>query len=687
MSYIKIQKIKKEDLNNPEFTPEKGYVYLGYDDETVNGVNSGLWLKNDDGTNAYYILAQNDAKPKINQFFPTNYASNGNTISIYGENFIPFSTNVTFGGIPGINITVLSSIQLTVIVPDVSGTVDVVVSTGYGYSDPKDYTIIHINVDPIIIPPIIPSEAGIGSSITINGANFIVGDTITWFGGISGVTTVLNSTLLNATIPQTNTGQTIVFVENVTANTQSNSVDYFINNTNVTFTNFYPTYGYIGDTISISGTNFVDKQIQVSFGSIQASDIIVIDSTYLTAKISPNTPFGETTIRVNSILLNGFTVTGSTVGLLPTITSITPLSSHTGETLTILGTNLGGALSITFSDVNVPILSNLTDQAIVYLSAGVIAGANSVYVVNKYGRSEVPYIYRVASTVMGGPVITSFTPTSEYRNNAVLIFGQNFIVGSNNVTYFGNVISPQTQCSISTEYRAKISQSSPTGLVDIKVINSNGAYTMTGFTILNLGSPSTYPIITSITPIYAKAGDIITIYGENLDQASISLGQSYPGFNTTTTPIDSNHLTAIVPSGLVNAGENKLYTVYATTPTGTTSFSPIEIYALPLISPTITSFSPIAGVTGTFVTIYGTNFSKYWTDASIYIGGVYYILNSQSFISSGEITGYIPDTNENYGAATIKISTPIGVSQKSTFTISDIHGCDLDGVIDCYYIE
>lgn len=686
MSYIKIQKIKKEDLNGTEFTPEKGYVYLGYDDDTVDGVSSGLWLKNDDGKTAYYILAQNDAKPKINHF-PTNYANNNQTISIWGENFIPFSTKVTFDGVDG-NVTVLSSIQLTVVVPNVSGLVDVVVSTAYGYSDPKKYNIVHINIDPIIIPPIIPSEAGIGENITINGANFIVGDTITWFGGISGkisgVTTVLNSTLLNATIPQTNTGQTIVFVENVTASTQSNSVDFFINNTNVTFTNFYPTYGYIGDTISISGTNFVDKQIQVSFGSIQASDIIVHNSTYLTAKISPNTPFGETTIRVNSILLNGFTVTGSTVGLLPTITSITPLSSHTGETLTILGTNLGGALSITFSDVNVPILSNLTDQAIVYLTSSVIAGANSVYVVNKYGRSEVPYIYRVASNVMGGPVITSFSPPDDYRNAAILINGQNFIVGSNNMTYFGNVNSPQTQCSISTEYRAIISPSSPTGLVDIKVINVNGSYTMTGFTIKDLGASR--PIITSISPSYAKAGDIITIYGENLNQASISLGQSYPGFNTTTTPIDSNHLTAIVPSGLVNAGENKLYTVYATTPTGTTSFSPIEIYALPLISPTIASFSPISGVTGTFVTIYGTNFSKYWTDASIYIGGVYYILNSQSFISSGEITGYIPDTNENYGAATIKISTPIGVSQKSIFTISKVE-CDLDGIIDCYYIE
>lgn len=681
MSYIKIQKIKKENLNDPDFIPEKGYVYLGYDDQTVDGVNSGLWLKDDDGSDAFYILAQNNARPVISQFFPTNYASNGNTISIYGENFIPFSTTVTFNGVPGINVTVLSSIQLTVVVPNVSGEVEVIVTTGYGYSAPKNYNIIHVNINPIIIPPIIPSESSVGSEITINGANFVVGDSIVWFGGISGQTTVLNSTLINTIIPNINTGHTLIFVENVTANDQSNSVDYFINNTNVTFTDFYPKYGYSGDTITLSGTNFAQQKIQVSFGSTKAYDINVISPTYCTAKISSDTPIGDTSIRINTVILDGFTVCGTTTTLLPTISSIYPISAHSGETITIVGTNLGGDLSITFGGVKVNVISNLNDQATIYLGGDVIPGSNSVYVVNKYGRSINPYNYRIESEKSGEPIINWFTPTSVHRGGVVEIHGSNFVIGSNNVTYFGNIISPQTQCIISDNYRAIVSPASPSGLVDIKIVNSNGAYSMTGLTILN--DTLIQPIITSISHNYAKAGDEIQIYGSNFDQGSVSIGFSYPGFSTSTTYINSNQLSIIIPSGLVNAGENKLYTIFVTTPSGTTSYSPIDIYALPLISPSMISFTPTSGITGTMITINGSNFSKYWTDASVYINGEYYILDSQKFISNNKITGYIPNTNGNYGACTIKVSTPIGVYQKSPFIII-APDYTLNGFVDCF---
>ena len=39
-----MQKIRKEGVD----VPEKGYIYLGYDDNTVGGEKNGLWLKNDD---------------------------------------------------------------------------------------------------------------------------------------------------------------------------------------------------------------------------------------------------------------------------------------------------------------------------------------------------------------------------------------------------------------------------------------------------------------------------------------------------------------------------------------------------------------------------------------------------------------------------------------------------------------
>jgi hypothetical protein len=58
MSYIKIKKIKKEfeGTTTPIEVPEKGYIYLGYDDSSVGGLGRGLWVIDDDGTEATYVI-------------------------------------------------------------------------------------------------------------------------------------------------------------------------------------------------------------------------------------------------------------------------------------------------------------------------------------------------------------------------------------------------------------------------------------------------------------------------------------------------------------------------------------------------------------------------------------------------------------------------------------------------------
>src|SRR5574344_1156609 len=237
MSYIKIQKIKKELIE----TPEKGYIYFGYDDISVDGESKGFWIKDDDGT-VSYIVGQNSSAPTISNIYPFS-SNNGKTITIYGSNFAPGDTSVSFNGVLGTNVTILSSNQLTVVVPDISTeTVNaaVVVTTSNGFSSPYFHTIVHISNDPIIIS-VSQTTASIGSVITINGSNFIQNDTIVWFNGDSGITNVINSTLLTVTITQTNSGSTIIFLENVSTGLQSNIVDFYITNTNITFTNFYPT--------------------------------------------------------------------------------------------------------------------------------------------------------------------------------------------------------------------------------------------------------------------------------------------------------------------------------------------------------------------------------------------------------------------------------------------------------------
>jgi len=663
MSYIKIQKIKKEQVKNLIELPEKGYVYLGYDDTTVGGDGQGLWIIDDDGT-VFYVLSGTGSAPTITSISPAGSSFVGDTITINGTNFINGSTIVTFGSASGTTVNVLSTGQLTVVVPNNLGSVSVVVTTSYGVSNSSSYTINYRDIKPVIVPPIIPASASIGSTITIGGYNFVPGSTITWFNATTGETSATSSTVLSAVVPSMATGYTIVYLETPYGKS-SPPIEYLVSDNNPTFTGFFPTYGYIGDTIAISGTNFRQGQIQVRFGSTPATDITVVTPAYITAKIATGTPLGDTNIRVQNLSLSGFTISGSTAGLLPAVYSILSTGATIGQTVTVTGTNFNGTVSISFSNEVATILSQESATLSVYLSSNLVPGVNSVVVNNQYGSST-PFDYTISQTG-SGPIITSFNPTSAYRGRPVNLNGSNFKVGSGNLVYYGNVAALVSADATTILVKTQIAASSPTGTVDVKIINTSGSYTKSGFVITPSGST---PTITSVSPVYGKAGDTVHVYGTVLSGSTITFGTSYSGSGTTTTTISDTHLVTTIPSGLVNAGQNKLVNVYATGTNGTYTYTPFEIYSAPTSYPSILSFTPISGPQGTLVTMSGTSFAKYFTDASIYIAGSYYLLDSQSYISDTEIRGYIPDTYGNYGVATIKIETPVGTDQQAIFTIT-----------------
>ena len=671
MSYIKIEKIKKELID----TPEKGYIYFGYDDETVDGEKSGFWIKDENGE-VYYIIGQNDSNPTISSIYPIS-SNNGDTITIYGSNFIPYSTNVTFNGILGENINVLSSIQLTCVVPEISKenvNASVVVSTPNGFSLPYFHNIIYKSLNPVITN-ISPITASIGDTIIIQGSNFIQNDTITWFSGDAGITHVVNSTQLNATIPQTLTGQTIVFLE--TSNGQSNIFNFEITDNNVNFFDFYPKIVNVGDIIHISGSNFIEQEIQVRLGATQASNITYHNSNYLTVTVPNNVVFGDTTIRVHNIKKDGLTINGDVLMKKPIINSISPLSAENGDNVTITGENLNGTLTVLFSGVPVNVIQNDNNSCIVELN-NVTMGLNSVIIINSYNQSDI-YPYSVSGPI-GSPTITHFNRISQQRNKTVRVYGTNFQIGNtSNVVYFGNIASNASHYQNSNELLCSISNLTPIGDVDVKIVNSLGSFTMTGFTILE-DDGVLLPEILNISPNFAKNGDIIDVYGNNLNNSIISFGFKYPGITGSTTIINNSHVKVTIPDNIINNGENKIFNVYATTLSGTCYYTPFEIYSLPNTQPKILSFDPILGKENTLINISGNSFTKYWSDIRIFIGGKFFILNDQQFISNNKISGLIPYTG-HLGSSTIKVDTPVGSDQKSVFTI--IPDCELICEIEC----
>ncbi len=161
------------------------------------------------------------------------------------------------------------------------------------------------------------------------------------------------------------------------------------------------------------------------------------------------------------------------------------------------------------------------------------------------------------------------------------------------------------------------------------------------------------PTINSFTPTAGPTGTSVVITGTNFTGASIV---SFGGVTATGFTVNSaNQITATVPVGATTG----LITI--TTPGGTVNTATNFTVASP--APTINSFTPTAGPTGTSVVITGTNF----TGASIVrFGGV--TATGFAVNSANQITATVP-----VGAPTgpITITTPGGtVNTTSNFTVA-----------------
>lgn len=688
MSYIKIKKIQKEEVD----TPESGYIYLGYDDESVGGVGSGLWLKDDNGVVAHYVLSDYSSKPTITSFDPSSSTSVGNVLTINGTNFIPSITSVLFNDKLGTSVDVLSVTQLTVIVPDTTGQTNIIVSTAYGSSNSVSYTITPNIIKPQITR-IVPDDGAVGSEILITGNYFVSSGTIIYYYNstthelVSGTTTVNSSSELTTIVPNLESGIKTVFLE--TINGQSNTSTFNVINLDPTFISFSPTSGSIGDEITIVGTNFFSNQVMVRFGSVCATDIDIHTSELMTVKIDTGTPFGETYIRVGNVSLSGFTVLGSTSGLLPTISSISPLGASTGSTITINGANFTDTINVIFSGIEVDILSHTSTSCEIYLNDDVIPGINSVIIINQYGSSSA-FNYSVANPI-NGPVITQFNPISNIRSGSQNVYGNNFDAGGGNQLYFGNVPARMSGSYYPGYVKSLISNLTPIGTVDVRIVCSSGSYTKSGM-IINASPGVDLPVITRVSPIFGKPGDIINVYGEYLSGCVISFGDSFSGFTTTTSIVSDIHVRTTIPNGIVDSGENKFINIYAITTGGTCTYSPFEVYSLPVGNPDIISISPTGGTVGTLITLSGYNFSKYWTDITMYLDDHIYQLDEQTFISENQITGRIPII-DSYGLSIIYAKNQNGSdyirfyvqNSNITTTTTTTIDCSINGDIECVF--
>lgn len=100
-----------------------------------------------------------------------------------------------------------------------------------------------------------------------------------------------------------------------------------------------PSSAWVGDTVTITGTNFfatVTGNNGVSFNGTVAK-VITVTATSITTTVPDGSTSGDVKLRVNNQNSDGFEFTVRAPA--PTITSLTPDAGYEGTTVTITGTN------------------------------------------------------------------------------------------------------------------------------------------------------------------------------------------------------------------------------------------------------------------------------------------------------------------------------------------------------------
>jgi len=431
-----------------------------------------------------------------------------------------------------------------------------------------------------------PPRAGTNTPVTINGVNFHFA-TAVQFNGSNAAFTVTAPTQIRATIPY---GAASGFLTVATPAGQARSSAAFqVSSPAPIVDALVPAIGAPGAPILILGANFANAT-KVTFNGTVANFAVTAD-TQIAATVpaaATTGPLVVTTAKGSSTNLAAFTVTRA-----PVITNFYPAVAAAGASVTIEGINFSNVSGISFNGRSA---AGFGTPAPGQITAVVPSGATSgfIRVTNSFGTG----VSAAAFTVTTLPIIDTFTPDTAAPGADIVIDGLNF-TGTTAVRFNGKAAT-SLGVTAPTQLHAKVPPGATTGPVAVQ--NASGSTTSSiPFTVI--GSA---PFVTQFSPSHAPPGATLLIEGLNfINVTSVKFnGTNAASFNAPA----SSQINAVVPAGATTGP----LTVTTTAGTYTTS----NVFHAP---PRVTAFSPELAVTGTQVTLAGTNLAF---TTGITVGGI-----------------------------------------------------------------
>jgi hypothetical protein len=506
-----------------------------------------------------------------------------------------------------------------------------------------------------IIANFTPTIGTTGSTITINGSNFI-GVTEVRFGGITAASfSIVSASQLTAVVSSTGaTGN----VDVVNAIGTASLAGFTFTTGTVSVTNASaPVISSIANvSILANSTSAViafvvsdaDTPVAVLTLFASSSDQTILQNGKISFSGSGSTrgvqftPEKDAvgTVQVTIGVYDGQFTGATTISVTilppstPLITSFTPAAAQRFDQVRIVGRNLSGATQVFFGGTAALGLSVAGDTLI---TATVGTGASgSITVLAAGGIASAP-----GFTFLGpAPIIAGFNPTRGVAGTQVRIFGQNF-VNVTNVT-FGGVAAASINLISATEIQAVVGNGA-TGAVRVLTVDNSGS--LAGFTYV----PA--PSVVGFAPSVGVAGTQVSIYGFGL---LTTRRVRFGGVDAASfTIVSDTQVDAILGTGASGAVETL-------TDGGTASRAGFTYLGSGQTNLLVSGFSPTAQFADSAITIFGIGFSA---ANGVSIGGA---AAQYQILSDTQIRAFV---SRFAASGSVTVSSPLASSSVAGFTL------------------
>ncbi len=350
-------------------------------------------------------------------------------VTLAGTNFISGALVQVSSGVTVSAINVVSTTQITatftIAATATPGAVSVTVTTSAGTSNAVTFTIISTGPT---LTSVSPNSGAQGTTVpvTLTGTNFISGATVnTNNNGVSvSSVSVLSATQITATF--TIAGNATPGPTNVTVTTTggtSNAVTFTITSGAPTITSITPNSGVQGTTVPVTiiGTNYVTgAQVTIGNSGVSVSSVSVVSATQITATftIANNATPGAANVTVTTSAGTSNAVTFTILGVIPTLTSVSPNNGEQGTSVPVTLTGTGFVSGATVNTNNngvsvssVSVVSATQITATFTIASSATTGAANVTVTTSAGTSGA-VTFTIVAPVSGMTLTLTSTSSS-----------------------------------------------------------------------------------------------------------------------------------------------------------------------------------------------------------------------------------------------------------------------------------